>query len=454
MEVSCKSFSRSCSGQKRVIHQVQTYSAQTTRNDTIGVYVHWPFCAQKCPYCDFNSHVRFGGWDEERFLKAYKRELSYLAAQIGSRHVETIFIGGGTPSLMKAATVDAILAHIAKLWSVAPTAEVTIEANPNSVEAQRFTDYRSAGINRASLGVQSLRGDDLKRLGRLHTVEEALKAIEIARNVFTRFSFDLIYARSGQTCNAWEAELTEALGIAGDHLSLYQLTIEPRTPFADLFARGHLQVPDSDEAARLYDLTDALTRQAGFHCYEISNYARGGQECRHNMLYWRYGSYIGVGPGAHGRLPLSEGRCATVTERTPERWVELVETHGHGFTEQTLLTKREEADEMLLMGLRTSEGINLDEMYHRYGVTPSADEVAHLVSLGLIELLETTNNKERALNAPSHSRHLSHVTSGSGAGGHIQRPRIRAQGKGRLVLNEVVRRLALSFEPEVCSACT
>ncbi|MFM7083569.1 MAG: radical SAM family heme chaperone HemW [Hyphomicrobium sp.] len=415
-------------------------------NQKIGVYVHWPFCAQKCPYCDFNSHVRFGGWDEERFLKAYCRELDTVAAQIGQREVGSIFLGGGTPSLMQAQTVEALLTHIAKLWVVSQDAEVTLEANPNSVEAQRFRDYRKAGINRASVGVQSFIDEDLKRLGRLHSADEARKAIDIARQVFDRFSFDLIYARSGQRIEAWEKELQEALDRAGDHLSLYQLTIEPDTPFAELHKKGALKVPDQDQASLFYTLTGEMTAQRGFETYEVSNYARHGQECRHNMLYWRYGPYVGVGPGAHGRLSVLDQRLATVTERNPERWVELVETHGHGFTEQTPLSKTEQADEMLLMGLRTSEGVDLEEILQHYGVAPSRTEVEHLAMLGLLEVL---GRDERRTKKENFFAQLSTEISGEKERFVSQRPRIRARGEGRLVLNELVRRLSMNQETDI-----
>ena len=409
-----------------------------------GVYIHWPFCAQKCPYCDFNSHVRFGGWDEPRFLKAYLRELDTVKARVGNQEVYSIFFGGGTPSLMQPATVAAILDHIAKLWPVQPGAEITIEANPNSVEADRFAGYRTAGVNRVSIGVQALRDDELKRLGRLHSVTEARTAIDIARRTFDRFTFDLIYARPGQTINAWRTELAEALSMGSEHLSLYQLTIEPDTPFAELHARGKLIIPDSDRALELYALTQDMTAAAGLPAYEISNHARPGQESRHNLLYWRYGAYAGIGPGAHGRLVLPDGnRIATATERNPERWAEQVETAGHGFTEETKLSPDEQADEMLLMGLRLTEGIDLDAMARRFGFAPAAAEIAHLQKMSLIEI----TNAERP--DPDHIRAcVGPGISPAAATPYTPRqPTIRAVGQGRFVLNELVRRLSLKTEP-------
>jgi oxygen-independent coproporphyrinogen-3 oxidase len=379
-----------------------------------GVYVHWPFCAQKCPYCDFNSHVRFGGIDEVRFRTAFLRELEQTAERLGARRVDSIFFGGGTPSLMQPETVAAILDKIAALWSVDPRAEITLEANPGSVEAGRFRGYRAAGVNRVSLGVQSLRDDILKSLGRIHSVAEAKAAIEIARSTFDRFSFDLIYARPGQTVAAWRAELREALAIAGQHLSLYQLTIEPDTPFAALHAAGKLVVPDEDLAFALYDATQELTGAAGLPAYEISNHAAPGEESRHNLLYWRYGEYAGVGPGAHGRLLHDGVRHATSTERNPEAWAARVETHGHGIVEEAPLSAPEEADEMLLMGLRLGEGIDFDRLERVCGARPSAAAVAELTQQGLIEAIPTSGL-------------------------------VRATGSGRFILNEIVLRLAMSF---------
>jgi len=380
-----------------------------------GVYVHWPFCASKCPYCDFNSHVRAGGVDEARFLAAYLSEIAHWAQLAPGRSVGSIFFGGGTPSLMSAATVAEILDAIARHWRMDPDAEITLEANPSSVEAARFRGYRSAGINRVSLGVQSLVDADLRGLGRLHTVGEALAAIDVSRATFDRFSFDLIYARPGQTLQSWRAELAQALKLAGRHLSLYQLTIEAGTPFAELHARGKLQVPESELAHDFYELTQELTEQAGLPAYEISNHAAPGEECRHNLLYWRYGEYAGLGPGAHGRAVIDGTRHATMTERQPERWVGRVEADGHGMSESTPLSRSEQADEALLMGLRLREGVDLGRLAAIGGLQPRRDVVRELTDAGLIE----------------------RVASG----------RLRASRSGRIVLNEVVLRLASALEP-------
>lgn len=421
--------------------------AAAPRDEPFGVYVHWPFCAQKCPYCDFNSHVRFGGWDEGRYLKAYLAELDAVKARVGRQEVHSVFFGGGTPSLMQPATVAAILDHIAGQWPLTPGAEITLEANPNSVEAERFAGYRAAGVNRVSIGVQSLRDDELRRLGRLHSVAEAKAAIEIARRTFDRFSFDLIYARPGQTPDAWQAELREALALAGAHLSLYQLTIEPDTPFAELHARGKLVVPDADHALALYAITQDLTAAAGLPAYEISNHAAPGEESRHNLLYWRYGAYAGVGPGAHGRLVVPAGRLATCTERAPERWVDRVEAAGHGFVEESPLTAAEQADEMLLMGLRLTEGLDLAELGRRFGVTPSAAGVADLVRLGLIERVRPDTGGIEDEDFAAIGACLSPGLGPDHGATRTPEARIRAVGEGRFVLNELVLRLSASFQP-------
>jgi oxygen-independent coproporphyrinogen-3 oxidase len=323
-----------------------------------AVYAHWPFCLSKCPYCDFNSHVRHGGVDEARFLRAYETEIAATAARVPGRTVSSIFFGGGTPSLMQPATVQTILDCIGKHWSVAPDVEVTLEANPTSVEATRFRGYRAAGVNRVSLGVQALDDTALKELGRLHTAQEALDAVAVARSIFDRYSFDLIYARPQQSLDAWAAELRRAIAEAAEHLSLYQLTIEPDTPFFGLHKAGKLIVPDEDLARDLYDLTQTICSKAGLPAYEISNHARPGAECRHNLVYWRGHDYAGVGPGAHGRLTIDGRRVATATEKRPEAWLMRVEETGTGFTVDEKLTSGEAADEYLLMGLRLAEGID------------------------------------------------------------------------------------------------
>ncbi len=385
------------------------------RDTPFGVYVHWPFCAAKCPYCDFNSHVRHGGWDEDAFLAAYLRELAHTRELTGPRAVSSVFFGGGTPSLMKPATTAAILDAIGGHWTVDTDAEITLEANPGSVEAGKFAGFKAAGINRVSLGVQSLDNAQLQRLGRIHSVDEAEAAIAVARDTFDRFSFDLIYARPGQTPAQWRAELTAALALAGQHLSLYQLTIEPATPFAALHKSGKLVLPDDDSARDLYALTEALTAAHGLPAYEVSNYAAPGEESRHNRLYWRYGTYAGIGPGAHGRLPVGGARHATVTEKHPESWRDRVMRDGHGMTDNQAVSREEMADEALLMGLRLVEGIDLRSIAALAGVRPAAATIASLAGLGLI-----------AQPTPD---------------------RIRATLDGRLVLNAVVAELARSFAP-------
>jgi oxygen-independent coproporphyrinogen-3 oxidase len=323
-----------------------------------GVYIHWPFCLSKCPYCDFNSHVRHAAIDEPRYLRAFQTEIAATAARAPGRTVSSIFLGGGTPSLMQPSTVGTILETVGKHWNVDPNVEVTLEANPTSVEATRFRGYRTAGVNRVSLGVQALDDASLKELGRLHTAREALDAVAIARQSFERYSFDLIYARPRQTPHEWEAELKRAIGEAAEHLSLYQLTIEPDTPFAMLHKSGKLVTPDDDTSRTLYDLTQEVCNAAGLPAYEVSNHARPGAECRHNLVYWRAHEYAGVGPGAHGRLDIDGQRYATMTEKRPEAWLMRVESLGHGLITDDLLTREERADEFLLMGLRLVEGID------------------------------------------------------------------------------------------------
>jgi oxygen-independent coproporphyrinogen-3 oxidase len=350
-----------------------------------GVYVHWPFCAAKCPYCDFNSHVRHQGIDQPRFTKAFAREIARTAERAPGRTVTSIFLGGGTPSLMTPATVGAILDAIGSAWSIAPDAEVTLEANPSSVEADRFRGYRTAGVNRVSLGVQALDDRVLKFLGRLHNVEEALRAVEIARATFPRLSFDLIYARPGQTPAAWAAELKQALALAADHLSLYQLTIEEGTPFFALHKAGKLTIPEDGAAADLYAATQETCDAAGLPAYEISNHAAPGAECGHNLVYWRYHEYAGIGPGAHGRLRQGDGRHATVAERAPEVWLEKVESWGDGVVTDDLLTGEEEGDELLLMGLRLAEGIDLARYRALTGRELDPERLSDLLAHGMVE---------------------------------------------------------------------
>ena len=358
-----------------------------------AVYVHWPFCLSKCPYCDFNSHVRHGGVDEARFVRAYATEIAAAAARVPGRTVSSIFFGGGTPSLMQPASVAAILDAIAKHWRVAPDVEITLEANPTSVEAARFRGFRAAGVNRVSLGVQSLDDAALKELGRLHSAQEALDAVAIARANFERYSFDLIYARPRQSLESWAAELRRALAHAGDHLSMYQLTIEPDTPFFGLHKAGKLVVPNEDLARDLYDLTQAICVKAGLPAYEISNHARPGGECRHNLVYWRGHDYAGIGPGAHGRLTIDGRRVATETEKRPESWLMRVEAAGSGLIVDEKLTAGEAADEFLLMGLRLAEGIEPARYTALSGRTLDPKRIAILREEGAVET--TTDGRLR-----------------------------------------------------------
>ncbi len=352
-----------------------------------GIYVHWPFCAAKCPYCDFNSHVRHQPVDQPRFIAAFLKEMETMRRMSGPKTVTSIFLGGGTPSLMEPATVAAVLDGIARHWHVPDGIEITMEANPSSVEAERFRGYRAAGVNRVSLGVQALNDADLKFLGRLHDVEDALKAIRLAREIFPRMSFDLIYARPRQTVAAWEAELKEAVSYAVDHLSLYQLTIEEGTAFYGLHKAGKIIVPDGDQSADLYEATQEITERYGMPAYEVSNHARPGAESRHNLTYWRYGDYAGIGPGAHGRLKRGAQKIATATERHPESWLNLVETCGHGMIEQEELDRDEQADELLLMGLRLTEGVDLARWQELSGRDPDPAREQTLLEHGFIERL-------------------------------------------------------------------
>jgi oxygen-independent coproporphyrinogen-3 oxidase len=350
-----------------------------------GVYLHWPFCLSKCPYCDFNSHVRHAAIDETRYVRAFEAEIATTAARAPGRTVTTIFFGGGTPSLMQPATVGAILDAVAKHWTVAPDVEVTLEANPTSVEATRFRGYRAAGVNRVSLGVQALDDASLKALGRLHTAREALDAVEIARSVFGRYSFDLIYARPDQTPEQWTAELKQAIAEAAEHLSLYQLTIEPDTPFSMLHKAGKLVVPDEDLGRTLYDTTQEVCDIAGLPAYEISNHARPGSECRHNLVYWRSHDYAGIGPGAHARLEIDGVRRAISTEKRPESWLMRVEALGHGVVEDEALTREQRSDEFLLMGLRLAEGIDPVRYAEIAGRPLDPKRIKALASEGFVE---------------------------------------------------------------------
>ncbi|MEM7270402.1 MAG: radical SAM family heme chaperone HemW [Pseudomonadota bacterium] len=371
-----------------------------------GIYLHWPFCEAKCPYCDFNSHV-VKSIDHTQWRKAYLSELDRYAAEFPDRIVSSIFFGGGTPSLMEPETVATIIEKIASLWRTTNTVEITLEANPSSVEAQRFRDYRSAGVNRVSLGVQALNDVDLKALGRMHSADEARAAFDIARARFKRISFDLIYARQNQTANEWRAELSQALRMAADHLSLYQLTIEPGTAFGDRYARGRLPgLPRDELAADLYDITQEMTDAAGLPVYEVSNHAAPGSESRHNLIYWRYGDYAGVGPGAHGRLSLAEGRMATVAPHRPKGWLDAAEAGSPQAMES--VGDDEAAEEYAMMALRLAEGLSVSR-YARLADQPFEDaRIRGLVENGFVE---------------------------------ISGDQLRATGKGRPVLNAVLREL-------------
>ncbi|WP_074381166.1 radical SAM family heme chaperone HemW [Bartonella doshiae] len=374
-------------------------------NEPFGIYIHWPFCATKCPYCDFNSHVRVHGVDQPRFVTAFEREIKTQYQKIGPRHVTSIFIGGGTPSLMTPQTVDALLCALTKTWTIDNKVEITLEANPSSVEAERFRGYRMAGVNRLSLGVQALNDKALRKLGRLHDVKQALYAIALARKIFPRLSFDLIYARPEQTLEQWKCELFQAIDLAADHLSLYQLTIEDGTAFKRLHSAGKLILPTSEHAADLYQLTQEITALHGLLAYEVSNHALLGAESVHNLLYWRYHEYAGFGPGAHGRFikrspdnfslfskahssqTENRERYVTINEKKPEHWLELVETKGHGCIETEQLTIEQQANEMLLMGLRLSEGLDLTRYETLSSKSLPIDKLINLQQQGLIEMI-------------------------------------------------------------------
>ncbi|MBV9569804.1 MAG: coproporphyrinogen III oxidase [Alphaproteobacteria bacterium] len=414
VDLAARSADKSGGGQSqkpKTRHPARSCSPTSPpRGGEFGIYIHWPFCAAKCPYCDFNSHVR-QVFDEDAWVSGIVRELHYVAELQSAqrRTVETIFFGGGTPSLMRGRSTAAVLETIVALWPVSPDVEITLEANPASVEAARFRDYRAAGINRLSLGVQALNDAALKALGRLHNAAEAKSALAVATKTFERVSFDLIYARPHQTLADWRDELAGAVAFGTEHLSLYQLTIEPATPFATLARTGALVVPGDDAAAELYEVTQKIAESAGLPAYEISNHARAGAECRHNLLYWRYGDYAGVGPGAHGRITVDGRRIATSTERLPERWRQRIETTGHGFVEWSEVSAEVSADEHLLMALRLTEGLDTAEYDRRWGVGLNEDRVASLAADGLLSIADG---------------------------------RIRATPRGRLVLNRLIAELA------------
>ena len=360
------------------------------QNGGFGVYIHWPFCLAKCPYCDFNSHVS-REIDHAAWRESLLTELRHQAALTGPRKVDTVFFGGGTPSLMHPETVAALIDEAGKLWGYGNNPEITLEANPTSVEAGKFADFSAAGVNRISMGIQSLSDTDLKDLGRMHSVEEALHALDIAKAQFERVSFDLIYARQKQTPTSWFAELRQALDLAVDHLSLYQLTIEQGTRFGELYEKGKLKhLPPTDEAADMYLGTREICAKYGLNGYETSNYARKGAESRHNLIYWRYGDYAGIGPGAHARLTLNGCRTALHTHLSPKKWLGSVAQHGHGLHPSEPLTPEDQAIEYLMMSMRLTEGSDL-KRYNALAATPiSPARISQLEELGMIEATQTT----------------------------------------------------------------
>jgi oxygen-independent coproporphyrinogen-3 oxidase len=379
-----------------------------------GLYIHWPFCQSKCPYCDFNSHVA-ERVDQTRWLKAYLAEIDRVGRETAGRRLQSVFFGGGTPSLMDPDTVFAILDRVRATWSVANDWEVTLEANPGSVETGKLRAFRSAGVNRLSMGVQALNDADLKRLGRLHTAADAIAAFDVARSCYDRVSFDLIYARQDQTPDDWGAELTRALDMAVDHLSLYQLTVEDGTAFGDRHAKGGLKgLPDEDRSVALYEITQNLCGAAGLPAYEVSNHAREGAQSQHNLIYWRGGDYAGVGPGAHGRLTLEGRRWATEALKAPSAWLDAVEKHGAGELPREDIGALARAQEYVLMSLRLSEGLDLARLQAISGHSLPQAAVSDLCALGLI------------------------VTDAG---------RVRATEQGRLVLNAVIRRLTEDMAP-------
>ncbi|WP_439153685.1 radical SAM family heme chaperone HemW [Yoonia sp.] len=367
-----------------------------------GLYIHWPFCQAKCPYCDFNSHV-VARIDQIAWEQAYLSEIDRIGTQTAGRVLRSVFFGGGTPSMMEPRLVDAILAKIRATWPLANDIEITLEANPTSVEAGRFAGYRNAGVNRVSMGIQALNDADLKALGRLHSEREAIAAFETARSVFDRVSFDLIYARQGQTLKAWETELKRALALAIDHLSLYQLTIEAGTAFGDRYAAGKLRdLPDEDLSADMFAATQEICATAGFDGYEVSNHARPGFESIHNQIYWRYGDYAGIGPGAHGRLTIGGVRYATESPLAPTTWLQQVTSAGHGESLREVLSLEDQIAELLLMGMRLDEGVLLERM-SQYNCDYLSNNIKRLVELGLVTsdtgLLRLTQKGKPLLNA-------------------------------------------------------
>lgn len=379
-----------------------------------GLYIHWPFCQSKCPYCDFNSHVA-ERIDQTRWLKAYLAEIDRVGQQTAGLRLQSVFFGGGTPSLMDPETVFAILDRVRATWVVANDWEVTLEANPGSAEAGKFRTFRSAGVNRLSMGVQALNDTDLKRLGRLHTAAEAVAAFDVARSCYDRVSFDLIYARQDQTPEDWAQELTRALDMAVDHLSLYQLTVEDGTAFGDRHAKGGLKgLPDEDRSVALYEITQDLCEAAGLPAYEVSNHAGASAQSVHNLIYWRGGDYAGVGPGAHGRLTLDGRRWATEALRQPAAWLDAVENCGTGELPRDELASLARAQEYVLMSLRLAEGLDLARLNAISGLSLPRAALADLSALNLI-------------------------ATGSG--------RVVATPKGRMVLNSLISKLTEDLAP-------
>ena len=364
-----------------------------------GIYIHWPFCKAKCPYCDFNSHVR-ERIEEESWRESYLKELAHYAAMVPGRTVSSIFFGGGTPSLMNPVTAEAIIDAVARHWRIANDVEITLEANPTSVETGKLRDFRGAGVNRISMGIQALDDADLKFLGRQHSQQEALQALGLAAETFDRFTFDLIYARPGQSVAAWEAELRRALTFAADHISLYQLTIETGTVFEQAYARGDFALPPEDVQAELYEMTAAILGDAGMADYEISNYANPGSESRHNLTYWRYGDYVGIGPGAHGRLTLDDRKLATRQHRAPERWLEMVAEQGHATRQFDEVDRDARLAELTMMGLRLAEGIPLTRFEAEGGRSFAACiDAARLARLGEAGFLQLGDGRLKATQA-------------------------------------------------------
>ena len=354
----------------------------------LSIYVHWPFCLAKCPYCDFNSHVR-DNMNETDMAVASLKEIDHYAALIGRRDVKSIFFGGGTPSLMSASTVDGVLKQIDKQFNISDNIEITLEANPTSVEAAKFRDFSAVGVNRVSIGIQALNNQDLRALGREHDVDEAMGAIEMSQKYFKRSNFDLIYARMGQVTSEWEAELKKAIGMANGHLSLYQLTIEQGTPFYGLWRQGKLIIPSEDVSAEMYELTNTICADYGYPAYEVSNYARKGEESRHNLTYWNYGDYLGIGAGAHGRITVDGEIYATIQNKKPETWLKNVTENGHATRGNLVLKRTEMAEEMIMMGLRLITGVSGDAFKKKIGKPIShfieEDQVASLIAQGFFE---------------------------------------------------------------------